>query len=162
MAACKIRLTALPHRPSTNIALAVSLEDGFEGVLAKHNGKKRRKKHRYQCRKFEEAGGYRIVTAQTVAETERLFSAYVEMKAIWFQKNKLRDVFADDEVRAFLQAPVLPRRWNRKSRPITWKPWRSGGFCGPLLDPVALTAGSSANSAASRGRSDPSSAPASS
>ena len=25
------------------------------------------------------------------------------MKAIWFQKNKLRDVFADDEVRAFFK-----------------------------------------------------------
>ena len=96
-------LAALPHQTSPNIALAVGLEEGFEGVLANHNGKKRRKKHRYQCRKFEEAGGYRIVTAQTVAETERLFSAYVEMKAIWFRKNKLRDVFADDDIRAFFK-----------------------------------------------------------
>lgn len=96
-------LAALPHQTSPNIALAVSLEDGFEGVLAKHNGKKRRKKHRYQCRKFEEAGGYRIITAQTPEETERLFEAYVDMKAIWFRKNRLPDVFAGEQIRGFFK-----------------------------------------------------------
>lgn len=94
-------LAALPHQTSPNVALAVSLEDGFEGVLAKHNGKKRRKKHRYQCRKFEEAGGSRIITAQTPEETERLFAAYLEMKAIWFRKNRLPDVFAGEHIRGF-------------------------------------------------------------
>lgn len=94
-------LAALPHQTSPNIALAVSLKAGFDGVLAKHNGKKRRKKHRYQCRKFEEAGGHRIITAQTPEETERLFAAYLEMKAIWFRKNRLRDVFAGEQIRGF-------------------------------------------------------------
>jgi len=96
-------LTALPHQTSPNIALAVSLEAGFEGVLAKHNGKKRRKKHRYQCRKFQEAGGYRIITAQTPEETKRLFTTYLEMKAVWFRKNRLRDVFAGEQIGDFFQ-----------------------------------------------------------
>lgn len=96
-------LAVLPQQTSPNIALAVSLESGFDGVLAKHNGKRRRKKHRYQCRKFEEAGGYRLITAQTPEETERLFAAYLEMKAIWFRKNRLRDVFADEKIRGFFK-----------------------------------------------------------
>ncbi|MGY6707898.1 MAG: GNAT family N-acetyltransferase [Rhizobiaceae bacterium] len=96
-------LATLPHQTSPNIALAVSLENGFDGVLAKHNGKRRRKKHRYQCRKFEEAGGYRIITAQTPEETRRLFAAYVDMKAIWFRKNRLPDVFEDEHIRGFFK-----------------------------------------------------------
>lgn len=96
-------LAALPHQTSPNIALAVGLADGFDGVLANHNGKKRRKKHRYQCRKFEEAGGYRYIRAQDAAEADRLFSAYVEMKASWFRRNGLPDVFADEDVQCFFK-----------------------------------------------------------
>ena len=96
-------LAALPHQTSPNIALAVGLADGFDGVLAKHNGKKRRKKHRYQCRKFEEAGGFRFMRAQTPEDVDRLFSAYAEMKAIWFRKNGLPDVFADEDVQRFFK-----------------------------------------------------------
>lgn len=97
-------LAALPHQTSPNIALAVGLANGFEGVLAKHNGKKRRKKHRYQCRKFEEAGGYRYIRAQSPEEADRLFTAYVGMKASWFRRNGLPDVFAGEEIGRFFRA----------------------------------------------------------
>lgn len=96
-------LSVLPHQTSPNIALAVSLVDGFEGVLAKHNGKKRRKKHRYQCRKFEEAGGYRYMRAQNAEEVDRMFAAYLAMKASWFRKHGLRNVFAGEEVGRFFR-----------------------------------------------------------
>ncbi|NMG41276.1 GNAT family N-acetyltransferase [Chelativorans sp. ZYF759] len=96
-------LAVLAHQTSPNIALAVNLDDGFEGVLAKHNGKKRRKKHRYQSRKFEEAGGFRFMRAQTPEDVDRLFSAYAEMKAIWFRKNGLPDVFAGEEYGRFFR-----------------------------------------------------------
>ena len=54
-------LLALPHFPSPNISLAVSLEGGFDALLSRVSGKRKKKKHRSQMRKFEAAGGYRRI-----------------------------------------------------------------------------------------------------
>ncbi|RWE64197.1 MAG: GNAT family N-acetyltransferase, partial [Mesorhizobium sp.] len=46
-------LAALPSFPSPNLALAVDLDGGFDALLSRASGKRKRKKHRSQTRKFE-------------------------------------------------------------------------------------------------------------
>lgn len=97
-------LLALPHVPSPNIALAVDLRTGFDAVLERTSSKRKRKKHRAQMRKFEAAGGYRRIVADTPDETRRLFDAFLAMKEQRFRKAGVTDVFADAEIRAFFHA----------------------------------------------------------
>lgn len=91
-------LLALPHRPSPNIALATDLSGGFEALLSRVNGKRKRKKYRSQLRKFEEAGGFRRFRAKTAIEVETLFSAFLEMKRQRFAAQGIADVFAPTTV----------------------------------------------------------------
>src|SRR5690606_39947618 len=49
------------------------------------SAKRKRKKHRSQMRKFEAAGGFRRIIAQTPEETRRLFDAFLEMKEKRFE-----------------------------------------------------------------------------
>jgi CelD/BcsL family acetyltransferase involved in cellulose biosynthesis len=96
-------LLALPKLASPNLALAVDLEGGFDALLGRASGKRKRKKNRSQIRKFEAAGGHRYVEASTPAEAERLLNAFFEMKEIRFRKMGVADVFAPAEVRAFFR-----------------------------------------------------------
>ncbi len=89
------------HMPSPNIALAVDLEGGFEGVLGRMSGKRKRKKHRSQTRKFEAAGGFRRIEAQTPGEAARLLDAFFAMKAKRFRKMGIADAFGSPAVRGF-------------------------------------------------------------
>lgn len=93
----------LGRSPSPNVALAVDLEDGFDALLARASGKRKRKKNRSQIRKFEAAGGYRIIEASTKDEANRLLTAYFDMKAQQFRQMGVRDVFASKEVQAFFR-----------------------------------------------------------
>lgn len=94
-------LLQLAHRVSPNLALAVDLDGGFDAVLARTSGKRKRKKHRSQTRKFEAAGGYRRLVARTPDEVDRLFGAFLAMKEQRFRKMGIANVFADAGVRAF-------------------------------------------------------------
>lgn len=96
-------LLALAHAESPDIALAVDLAGGFEALLARVSGKRKRKKHRSQSRKFEEAGGWRRVTAATPAEVDRLLDAFFAMKADRFARMGIANVFAEDAVRSFFR-----------------------------------------------------------
>lgn len=89
---------------SPNIALAIDLEGGFDTLLARASGKRKRKKNRSQIRKFEAAGGYRIIEASTSKESDRLLTAYFDMKAQQFAQMGVTDVFAAESVRAFFRA----------------------------------------------------------
>jgi CelD/BcsL family acetyltransferase involved in cellulose biosynthesis len=100
-------LFALPSLESPNIGLEVSLEDGLDGVLAKHNAKRRLKKHRYQKRKFEEAGGYRVIAARSPEEIRRLLDSFMAMKEAWFREHGVRDVFTDEATRRFFETLFL-------------------------------------------------------
>jgi CelD/BcsL family acetyltransferase involved in cellulose biosynthesis len=97
-------LLALPHFQSPNIALAADLTGGFEGLLSRVSGKRKRKKHRWAMRKFEAAGGLRRIEAQTPDEVSRLLDAYFAMKESRFRKMGIADVFGEAEVRNFFRA----------------------------------------------------------
>lgn len=94
-------LLALPHAPSPNLALAVDLDGGFEALLGRSSGKRKRKKHRSQTRKFEAAGGFRLITAATPQDCDRLLSEFFAMKRDRFAKMGVADVFAEPSVKAF-------------------------------------------------------------
>lgn len=96
-------LLALPHAPSPNLALAVNLNGGFEALLARASGKRKRKKHRSQTRKFDAVGGYRLLTAKTREESDRLLGEFFEMKHKRFATMGVADVFAEPGVKAFFR-----------------------------------------------------------
>ena len=93
----------LPHDPSPNLSLAVDLSGGFEGVLERSSGKRKRKKHRSQTRKFEAAGGFRLIEARTPHDVTRLLDAFFAMKRERFDKMGVADVFAPAGVKAFFR-----------------------------------------------------------
>jgi len=94
-------LLSLPHLPSPNLALAVDLTGGFDGVLGRSSGKRKKKKHRSQTRKFEAVGPFRRIRATTPAEVKTALDAFFAMKEIRFRQKGIEDVFSDPKVRAF-------------------------------------------------------------
>jgi len=97
-------LACLPHYPSPNISLAVDLEGGFDRLLDRVSGKRKRKKHRSQMRKFEAVGPHRRIEAKTPEEAHALLEAFFAMKAQRFRKMGIADVFGKPEIRAFFRA----------------------------------------------------------
>jgi len=95
---------ALPGSTSPNIALAVDLEGGFDALLSRASGKRKRKKHRSQTRKFEAVGSFRRIEARTHEEVDRLFDAFLAMKESRFAKMGITNVFGDKAVQAFFRA----------------------------------------------------------
>ncbi|KXF77681.1 hypothetical protein ATN84_10080 [Paramesorhizobium deserti] len=87
-----------------NPVLSASLSCGFDAVLERSNAKRKRKKHRQHARRYEEAGGYRIVTASTADDTIAMLDRFFAMKAERFAKTGITDVFADKGVRDFFRA----------------------------------------------------------
>jgi len=96
-------LLALPHAVSPNVALAVDLKSGFAELVSGPSGKRKRKKHRSQLRKYEAAGGFRRIEAETPDEVARLLDAFFDMKAARFRKAGIANVFAQPEVHAFFR-----------------------------------------------------------
>ncbi|RST87328.1 GNAT family N-acetyltransferase [Aquibium carbonis] len=88
---------------SPNPALAIDLTPGFEGVLARASGKRKRKKHRSQVRKFEAAGGFRRITATTREDVDRLLDAFFRLKSARLKAMGVADAFGDEKVRAFFR-----------------------------------------------------------
>jgi CelD/BcsL family acetyltransferase involved in cellulose biosynthesis len=97
-------LASLPHFPSPNLSLAVGLAGGFDALLSRASGKRKRKKHRAQTRKFEAVGSQRRIEARTADEVNRLLDAFFEMKEFRFRKMGIANVFGEPEVRAFFRA----------------------------------------------------------
>lgn len=96
-------LLALPHRSSPNLSLAVDLAGGFDALLSRTSGKRKRKKHRSQTRKFETVGGFRRIEARTETETDALLDAFFAMKEARFRKMGIANVFGEPQVRAFFR-----------------------------------------------------------
>lgn len=94
----------LPSSPSPNISLAVGLGDGFDAVLARSSGKRKRKKNRSQTRKFEAAGGLRRIEANDPAQVRRLLDAFFAMKESRFRRMGIANVFGEAKVRSFFHA----------------------------------------------------------
>ncbi|RAZ88415.1 GNAT family N-acetyltransferase [Mesorhizobium hawassense] len=97
-------LAALPSFPSPNLSLAVDLDGGFDALLSRASGKRKRKKHRSQTRKFEAVGTFRRIEARTPEEVDRLLNAFLDMKEARFAKMGIANVFGDAGVRAFFRA----------------------------------------------------------
>lgn len=97
-------LLSLPHYPSPNLSLAVCLDGGFDALLDRASGKRKRKKHRSQTRKFEAAGGFRRIEAASPAEVERMLDAFFIMKEDRFRRAGIANVFGDAKVQAFFSA----------------------------------------------------------
>ena len=91
-------LVVLPHMQSPNIALAADLSGGFEALLAANGGNSRLKRHRQQLRKFSKAGEVKLIRASTHEEVDRLFDAFLEMKAARFAGQGIDNPFAAREV----------------------------------------------------------------
>ena len=94
----------LNYAESPNITLAADLDGGFDALLSRASGKRKRKKHRSQIRKFEAAGGYHRFRAGTAGEVDTLLSAFFEMKARRFAAMGTNNVFASAEIRSFFTA----------------------------------------------------------
>ena len=97
-------LASLDHFASPNLSLAVDLGGGFDALLLRASGKRKRKKHRSQMRKFEAVGSHRRIEAATPDEVNRLLDAFLEMKELRFRKMGIANVFGDEQVRAFFRA----------------------------------------------------------
>jgi CelD/BcsL family acetyltransferase involved in cellulose biosynthesis len=97
-------LASLDHFASPNLSLAVDLAGGFDALLSRASGKRKRKKHRSQIRKFEAVGSHRRIEARTVDEVDRLLDAFFEMKELRFRKMGIANVFGDGQVRGFFRA----------------------------------------------------------
>nr|WMC99229.1 GNAT family N-acetyltransferase [Aminobacter aminovorans] len=96
-------LLRLPSAPSPNLALAVDLDGGFERVLTRTSGKKKRKRHRSQERKYEALGGARRTMATTTVEANAMLDAFFAMKEQRFGAMGITDVFAETNVRTFFR-----------------------------------------------------------
>lgn len=96
-------LWPLAYAASPNIALAADLSEGFEGLLARMSGRRKRKKYRAQLRRFEEAGGWRIYRAGSEAEVDHLFDSFLALKRERFRKMGISDVFTDPDLQAFFR-----------------------------------------------------------
>ncbi len=88
---------------SANNSLATNLAGGWDAMLGRMNGKRKRKKYRYTLNKFETMGGYRWIEAGTHEEIEQLISAFYEFKSVRFRKRGISDAFGTPEVQAFFR-----------------------------------------------------------
>ena len=88
-------------RPAPHHSYDLSLDGGFDAVLSRHRGKKKRKKNRAQGRDFEAVGGYRFLQAKTSDEAKAILSAFFEQKAIRFAEMGIPNVFACPKTRGF-------------------------------------------------------------
>jgi len=94
---------ALPTHNSPNVALAADLTGGFQTVLNRHSGKRKRKRHRYQDRKLAAAGPIRLIRPKSKSDVEAILAAFFAMKSLRLKKLGLPDVFGSPEVQAFFR-----------------------------------------------------------
>ena len=89
-----------PTIESQNHAFQVTLDGGIDAVLARSNGKRRRKKLRTSERRLDELGGYDYVQAKSPEEAKNLLNAFFAQKAARFEQHRLPNAFADERIRA--------------------------------------------------------------
>ena len=96
-------LTGLAAVGSPDISLAIDLSQGFEALLSGPEAARKRRKHRQQIKKYNEAGGYREFIAQTPEDAERILSAFFAMKGARLEKLGIDNTFGTDEVQNFFR-----------------------------------------------------------
>lgn len=94
---------SLPRTTSPNVALAIDLTGGFDALLARAHGNKKRKKHRYQARRLQAGGDIRRLTAKSAAETRVMLDAFFDMKSGRLRKLGVANVFGGTDIQAFFR-----------------------------------------------------------
>ena len=104
-------LGAMPNRLvsdtsviSPNVALSFALPATFQELLKERNGAKKQKKMRQMQRRMDERGGWRIFTAGSEAESNRVLDRFFLLKGERLKSRGLKDVFANPGVQAFFKA----------------------------------------------------------
>lgn len=92
--------------PSPHFACETSLEGGFDGVLERHRGSKKRKRMRQSMRAFEALGPAAVRKAETPAEGHRIIDTFLAYKASRFAAKGIPNVFAEPGTAEFLHALV--------------------------------------------------------
>ncbi|MHC1549365.1 GNAT family N-acetyltransferase [Phyllobacterium sp. K27] len=96
-------LLQMPSRVNANVSLGVTLDGNFEMVLARSNSKRKKKKHRHNMRRFEDAGGFEIITATTPVETNAMLDTYFECKATRLAKAGIKNTYDPAGVKDFFK-----------------------------------------------------------
>lgn len=96
-------LLQLKHQRNPNPVLAASLPDHFDAILERSNAARKRKKHRQHARRYDEAGAWRIYTAETEAEAFSAFDAFFAMKSHRFAQQGIANSFSGDGLQPFFQ-----------------------------------------------------------
>lgn len=94
-------LAAMAHTASPDVGLAINLDGGFEGVMSRVSGKRKRKRFRSQTRKYEAVGPIDCGRAASAEETAALLDTFFALKGERLRRMGADDVFADAKVRAF-------------------------------------------------------------
>lgn len=92
---------AVGGTPSPTIAQNVSLADGFEALLERHNGTAKRKKMRQKEKTFTAAGDYEIVSSRCPTTCKALLEVFFEQKAARLKAQGIADPFGSADARRF-------------------------------------------------------------
>ncbi|MDQ0998783.1 CelD/BcsL family acetyltransferase involved in cellulose biosynthesis [Phyllobacterium ifriqiyense] len=96
-------LIKIPSRVNANISLAITLDGNFETVLARGNAKRKKKKHRHDMRRFEDAGGFSTITATMPEETNAMLDNYFEHKATRLAQAGIKNTYEPAGVKDFFK-----------------------------------------------------------
>ncbi|SFJ08766.1 Acetyltransferase involved in cellulose biosynthesis, CelD/BcsL family [Phyllobacterium sp. CL33Tsu] len=94
-------LMQLQHRTNPNISLAIRLDGSFETVLNRHNSKRKMKKHRHVVRRYDDAGGFKIVTAASAAESRNMLDDYFAWKSDRLARAGITNTYEPKGVKEF-------------------------------------------------------------
>ncbi|SHG49390.1 Acetyltransferase involved in cellulose biosynthesis, CelD/BcsL family [Kaistia soli DSM 19436] len=97
-------------RPARINVGTLALKADFAALLAEHRGAKKSKKHRWQKNALASVGGYRLRRAESQADAEAMFDAFLAEKAAWFRRKGIADSFAEAGIAPFFRA-LIARRW---------------------------------------------------
>lgn len=92
---------SLPWTTSPNVALAIDLTGGFDALLSRAHGARKRKKHRYQTRRLQAGGDIRRLTAKSAAQARLMLDAFFDMKSGRLKKLGVPNVFGGADIQNF-------------------------------------------------------------
>ena len=92
---------------ATDMALSLSIKDGFQAVLAVKNGSKKQKKIRQMARRMEERGPWNVRVVRDPDEIIKVLNCFYWLKAKRLAEKGIADVFGPEPVRAFFNAVFL-------------------------------------------------------
>ncbi|MCW5695520.1 MAG: GNAT family N-acetyltransferase [Bauldia sp.] len=99
-------LRHLPGLVEDQPVLVISLEGGFDAVLNRHSGARKRKKLRWQENTLRPAGGYRYRKAATPGEALSFLDTFLAQKTAQFARSGVDNVFAEPGAVDFLRQLV--------------------------------------------------------